>query len=155
METLRQRRRARAEKSAAPRSGRGGENVGKPLRVFRQKVYSLRHIICPSRMDTLQEFFKNSGLALAAQAAALFQPPQPALFRCVLAIEGIAVFEQMLLIGNIVRLALLAAFRFHERVGRLSNQGDINDLAVKRLYVLDIRVKLITAQNVEILAQKP
>ena len=27
-------------------------------------------------MDTLQEFFKNSGLALAAQAAALFQPPR-------------------------------------------------------------------------------
>ena len=58
----------------------------------------------------------------------------------------------MLLVRHIVRLFLLAALRLYEKVNGLLNQCDINDLAVKRLCALDIRVKLISAQNVVVLA---
>lgn len=74
------------------------------------------------------------------------------LFWRVLAVEGIVIFQQMLLVRHIVRLFLLAALRLYEKVNGLPNQGDVNDLAVKRLCMLDIRVKLISAQNVVVLA---
>ena len=106
-----------------------------------------------NRTDTVQEFFKNSVFALVIQVATFFQEcPQLLLFRSVLAVEGIIVFQQMLLVRHIVRLFLLASPRLHKKVDGLPNQGNVNDLAVKGLCVLDICVKLISAQNVVVLA---
>ena len=106
-----------------------------------------------NRTDAIQEFFKNSVFALVIQVAAFFQEcPQFELFRRVLAVEGIIVFQQMLLVRHIVGFVLLAALRLHEKVNGLPNQCDINDLSLKGLCMLDICVKLIPAQNVVALA---
>lgn len=120
-----------------------------------QLLQMVENIAClnSNRTDTVQEFFKNSVFALVIQVATFFQEcPQFLLFRSVLAVEGIIVFQQMLLVRHIVRFVLLAALRLHEKVDGLVNQGNVNDLAVKRLCVLDIRVKLIPAQNIVALA---
>lgn len=105
------------------------------------------------RTDNIYEIFKNSVFALVIQVATFFQEcPQLLLFRSVLAVEGIIVFQQMLFVRHIVRLFLLALPRLHEKVNGLPNQGNVNDLAVKGLCMLDIRVKFISAQNVVVLA---
>lgn len=102
-----------------------------------------------NRPDTVQEFFKNHSLASVAQVTAFLQEcPQPALFRRVLAVEGVLVFQQMFLIGHIIGLILLPALRLYKKVDGFIDHGNINDFAVKRLCVPDIRVKLIAAQNV-------
>lgn len=106
-----------------------------------------------SRTDVKQQIFKHKGLAFVAQAAAVFQEgAQPARFRRVLAVEGIAVCQQMLFVRHIIGLILLAALCLYIEIDGRIDQGDINDLAVEGLCVPDVRVQFILAQNVVALA---
>ena len=74
---------------------------------------SIRHLN-RNRADIEQQLFKNNSFTLVAQVAAFFQKcPQLALFRCVLTVEGISIFEQMLPVRYIVWFVLLAAFRLY------------------------------------------
>lgn len=98
----------------------GGETLYIPSRpeLNTQLLQIVENIGClnSNRTDAIQEFFKNSVFALVIQVAAFFQDcPQLLLFRRVLAVEGIIVFQQMLLVRHIKGFVLLAALRLHER----------------------------------------
>ena len=97
-----------------------------------------------NRPDAVEKIVKGVFQFIAAQTKPLLhEAAERSLFRCVLAVEGIIIFQQMLFVRHIVRLFLLAALRLYEKVNGLPNQGNVNDLAVKGLCVLNIRVKLI------------